>query len=872
MSTVTQVATTRDTTQEITEHEKIQRVCSLLRPLVSYNNYRYMVTVPRADGKSVTYPLKPKSGSDDRAREYIRTEYARLYGDSLSVGTYTTARGSLMIELDAERGQDDQDQDQQPDRQEYQGKRGGRQSLYAALVAAIEATSDFLMDAREVGTRIARVPYKAEHTNMMGLWLINAERPIRISDGHFRFTEVNRPHTTSSSTNFSATLEVTNTKGETKIFSVDREALEDKGIDAKLKGFVSIPHGRTDHDRFLDILDALMREDTVSIRELQESLGWAEHETLGLVAIGNNGILTQDTFIPADQAPFLAPEIVSPGNGYRWLADNERPALNDQVWHLLLEELNPANYARMYGKLGYMMRTWLPAGTVTDAGTMNFVIETVSRGSNKGKTTEDNYLLALQGADFKHGTSSYLNETDTRGGRLRPMAKMKGRVYTDYDRKADPGNSLFEAHHKSRQEIINQFADKTGGGVISSRDAQKERARGKPAGGVLMTGNYDHAPTSIERGEEAYEARVCSFVLTPDETFNFAVSRQIDPPVGEGFIHHITAWGQALHQWIMREYNRDKRAFALKVQELYARAEQTVISLYPEWSYPRYANMSIELVHGALVMQEALQEIAPDCFLSNWLATVTELFLIDRHERAKHIQALIDGRDKGTTLDEFVLDAVRHALQTSQKYVSSQQDTILTWSDLPEGKSLTDFGMRQDTNGDGHEVWRTGQAKIGHFLERKRALALKPKELYSLLEIEAYKKKYPLPPYSEFLKQFAETGVPIVKKDADGNITRATDKAKIKGKDDWFITIPLIALYPPVTEEIEIDVDDLEEMLAEQEARPANVTNFPKTPAATQQPLATPVAASARDQQPLAAPPDKEVDLYGDDWYIPVEE
>lgn len=773
---------------DISAREETERLYAILSPLVGKKNNSLSITIQKKQ-----YELKSKTERGNFVRMWVFDEYcSRHHSDYPRVSSLDMALARIF-----------RDHGISEDTPQKKTSRNSKDSRFAELEQEIERRADFKVSASVAGTCYVRVPYSADKTdesntdNLCGLWLIGSRQPIHLLKCYLYFSNLNRPYATSKSTDYSGTLHATNAQGKAKTFAVDREAIEEKGLDAKFKGFCVWPKSRRQKDWLLEIIDCLMEEKQVTIHDQQESLGWVEAQEK-LIWVANNALETVDGFIASEQAPFTAPSIVSPGNGYR--ATPSVPVPNDEIWELFLGKLNESNWERLYGKLGAFARVMFPEGIVEHAGSLPFAIETVGDGSGQGKSAEDNFILSLYGIDFTYDRSTYLSETDTQGGRLRPMSKVKYCLFTDYDRKARPGNNLFDKQHESRKLVIDQYADHTGGGTISSRDAQKERARGKPSGGALLTGNFDHSPISIEREEEMIEYRVCTFIVQSDEKADMHISREINNRRIE-----LYSWGVAFRRWFMQHYNSDKQAFILLILGLSSHAEKLVLNAGYDWPHTRYINQCIDLVWGVLTWKAFLQEHYPNSFLLTWLDTFTDAFISTRYQRACYVQGLVDSRKGSTTLDEFVLDTIRYELGTGKCYVRSQQDGILSPDEMPV--SPTQLGYKS-TSYNGTEVWDTGQTSIGHYVKRKEAIAFLPNMLYQVVLKEAARKKFPVPSSSTvFNQKLAETGLIACIRNDEDEIVRSNVSIAINGKSKQCLLIPLNILYPePSFEEIHADL------------------------------------------------------------------
>lgn len=803
---------TRRTAQDA--RAEIDRFYAILSERLQVQSRRLYIALAGAQGKTKLYLLIPRQKQNDPVRAWAMERYAELYPDAREplIRSYETARSRLERETDILE-EDAQGATPEPEQDEPQkGRRGNRRSsLYASIIQAVEALADWTAPAREIGVRYARVPYTLDNPDFTGIWKLDPEKPYRLLDCAISFKDINRPHAASKSADYSGTLIVQNAQGDRKEIQFSRDEIEDKGLDAKLIAFADWPHMPSHKYHLLDALKLLMREQSVIIRDQYTSLGYAEHPELGLVWVANNGVETAQGFLPSEQAPFIAPSLLSPGNGYRALT--ELPEVREDLWSLLLGELNPDNWARMYGKLGAALRVQFPDGTVERAGKLDFVIETIGEGSGQGKSAEDNYVLSLFGADFAYNRPPLISTDDTAPSRPRLMEAMRYCAFMTEDRKAREHNPQFMRQHESRKKLIEQYADNTGGGVKMTAYGRHMVSRGNPQGLALLTGNADHSAYALRSDageEEATEWRACTFLLAKDERADYDASRQIDARREE-----LTAWGTRERRWMMQRYNADKPAFMLYLQTLRAQAEQRVQALCPEWPHTRPMNACIDMVWGMLARAAIIEDLYPetyqDSYLWNWIQTFTEPFIENRLERARYLQSLIDARDQGANLGDFVLDALRYLLGTSQYYIASQQERLLCPDDVP--LSLTKFGMKLDQTVEGNELWRPGQhGSIGYYLARQDTIALNYHILYPALETIALKQRYPLPTKQDFKRKFAETDVPIVKRDEDGTPLAQDAQVKVSGKNGRYILLPLQALYP-VEASAQDETDEEEELL-----------------------------------------------------------
>jgi hypothetical protein len=779
--------------------------------------------------------------------------YAELYPDVKEPLMRSFEQACSQIELETDIPDTGGNVEAPSRKNDRYSRRSQRAQQYVELIQSVLELKDAIAPAREIGIQYARVPYTEKNPGLTGIWRVDAEKPYKLIDCAIYFTDINRPHSASKSTDYSGTLLAINAQGERKEISFTRDDLEDKGFDAKLVGFADWPHMPTHKYWLLEALKHLMREKDVAIHDQYSSLGWAQHAKLGLVWIANNGVETANSFLPSEKAPFVAPALLSPGNGYRALTElPKQSALNESIWELLLSELNSQNWARMYGKLGASMRVIFPDGTVERSGKLDFVIETVGEGSGQGKSAEDNYVLSLLGTDFTYDRPPLIGTDDTSPARPRLMEAMSYLAFMTEDRKAREGSPDFPKQHATRRKLIEQYSDNTGGGVKMSAYGRTMVSRGNPQGFPLLTGNADHSAYAFKSetgGEEMIEWRACTFILSPDEKANYEVSKcQINPRRRE-----LTAWGTYERRWIMQQYNKDKAAFMLRVQSWYAQASERVFSIRErvfsirsEWAHTRPMNACIDMVWGMLARQAFIEDIYPDTyqehFLWGWIDVLTDAFIENRVERAGYLQSLIAKRSDANKLEDFVLDTIRYCLGTSQGYIASQQDKILQPEDAP--LSLSQFGMRHNQTFEGNETWSTGQCKLGYFLARKDALAFNFDLLYPILEVAALKSKYPLPGKQDFKRKFAETGVPTVKRDEFGDITRSDASEWINGKAGQYITIPLRVLYPISTE---TKNEDEEEQILQEVENTKVVTIRRPAPEQTQDKQRVPIAVASRD-------------------------
>ena len=756
--------------------------------------------------------LFPRRGQDDMLQSWVMGEYRKKYGDRSKplLMNYKEARSRLKRETPISASEQEPTQEEKPKTPKVSARTKKLEEIAQCNTLILASADDFKVPGREMGVRYVRVPYRQRDPGLTGLWRIDDQRePIKLLDCAFQFRDIERPHTSSKSTDYAGTIIATNTQGETKTFLIDKEAIEQGGLEARLKGFANWPHVTLHKQWLQDALDLLMREKGVIIHDKQESLGWVIDEKLGLVWVANNGIETAQDFIATEQAPFVAPTLLTPGNGYRALT--ARPsALNETIWQRFLGELNSRNWARVYAKLGAYMRLLFPEGTIEHAGKLNFAIETVGDGTGQGKSAEDNFILSLYGTDFPYNRATYLTSTDSVPSRARVMGAVRYCLFADYDHKARPGNPQFHRHHEARKLLIAQYADDEGGGLIVKDKQRNVGPRGNPQGGPLLTGNYDHSAYAIQESgadEEASEFRFCTFTVESDERANYDISIQIDAQRFD-----ITAWGTQTRQWLMQQFNADKHALTQRILQWKAEASNIVDQCSYLWPHSRPMNVCIDLVWGILAWQAFLEDTTQtyqDSYLWQFFHTFTKAFIDNRYERAMYLQSLLDARTGGQALGDFVLESLRYLFAASDVYVTSQQDEILREEDVPF--SLTRAGMSRDLTTEGHEFWRTGRKPIGHYLPRKGVYAFDFNVLYPELERIAQRQKYPLSRRSEFKKHFAETGIPLVKKDDFGNIVETDIQAWIKRKNGpRYVAIPLSLLYPAsdVTEHDEEESED----------------------------------------------------------------
>lgn len=755
--------------------QEAQELTAILQGHVILKRNKAYLQISSETGNPITCTL-----ASEAARSWAFSQYAQLHSGALPlVESYKTAcanTGAALL-LTSEQGEQSQDEDEQE-----------------ALIEMIRERAAFLLDTSSPLACYACVPYLPGEADMSahltGIWRLQGKKQAQRLTSAFLIVErIAVPLFTSHGKDFHFTLSATNAQGAHKSFQISRDDLEAGELEAKFLGFASYPKTRNERERLNDALQYLAQRPGVKRQEEADSLGWQVSEQHGMVWVCSNGIETlQHGFISAQDAPFLPPALLSPGNGYT--GTNDIPPCQDDIWYALLGALNNANNSRVYAKLTAYMRLLLPPGALAQeekerAGKLPFPIETIG-APRHGKSVEENFILSLYGTGFDYKRETFLQERNTMIGRLGLQAKMRHVLYTDYDHKASEQGALFEKQHQARHDAIIHYSDGANGGTVGTKTGGI-RARSNPTGGMLTTGNHDHAPYSIAHDELADECRIMTFIWPQGEKSNDDVSREIDARRVE-----LYAWGVSSRKWIMACSLQGEK-FTRLVSRCYREATELVMSERYNWKCDLHRNQVIECVAMARLWIYFLKARHAETMLIHWFEEQTSLFIADRLTRCEQI-ADMDASHKGEQgVTEFVLEAIRGALGSARLYLLSQQCGILAEDTV--SRPLTSYGYRLVNRSDG-EMIDTGAIHGGYYLKASNAIGFIPDALYQYLSREAKEKRFTLLPRPDLFKRLADEGI-VIPTLKNGEYKRYEHQVKIKGAPQFLVVIPHDLIYSP---------------------------------------------------------------------------
>lgn len=761
--------------------QEAERLIALMKPLAELQGKSVFLKIPldnNEGSRSCRLTTQKRQGED--ARVWVSGEYYKQYQQSPLQETFNSACIAVQSAMLVTSGETVQESET-PQKPVPQWKE---------KVECILDNAAIILPASEIKAQYAYVKPCPEKHTVSGVWRVSGASTIQLTDMYIEVERIAVPMATGKGKDWHVTLHCINSQGQEKRFEVAREDIEGEGLDAKVKGYAMWPNSPMQRYHLLEAINRLALHPDVIRQEEADSIGWQLSEQFGVVWQCSNGIETlHNGFILAEHSPFLPPVLLSPGNGYE--GTNDLPSPNDEIWHLLLERLNPANGNRLYGKLGMQVYGELPVGSIADeqkdrAGKARFPIETIGE-PRVGKSVEDNFVLSLQGIAFDYQRETYLQERNTAIGRIRLQCKVRHATYTDFDRKSSDNSARFEKEHQSRHDLLMMY-NEGDGGTVGKRDGG-DRSRGNPVGVPLLTGNYDHAVYSIGHDELADETRVMTFVWSKGVKSDDRVSREINARRRE-----LYAWGVSRRKWLMRWASKPEHMsqFTRLVSHCYRTATDNVMSEKYEWKCDKHRNQTIECVAMINVFRHFLKAYHPGSFLIGWFEQQTPLFIQDRVERCQYVHRL-DSEHKGEQgMKDFVLDVLRDTLSTGKLYLLSQQGKILTEDETP--LSLTRYGLRLVVRGD-EQVYDTGTVHAGYWLRGSNAIGFLPDVLYQKVKEEATRKRIPILPRDELMKHLVDEAVilPSLKKDEYESYAKVV---KIQGKATRLVTVPHDVLYP----------------------------------------------------------------------------
>lgn len=760
-------------------------------------------------------PLRRKNGQDD-VRDWALSEYIERFTVNGRTANYEAARADIWREMGEPAQDRAQDAQGEPEEKRGRGRPKSKLSVDDETALSIIAEfSDWQDDGPFPGSLYARVPYLGEHIALSkrytGLWYLPGQEkpPTRLIDAALYYTDVTYPHASAKNRPHTGTLKAVNGRGQEKLFPFSGNELRDRENN-KFKHFAKWPQDIPTQARLLNAMEALFTSDPATIwHEQVDALGYSEAPGQGLVYALANGIETARGFIPNEKAPVVAPDLISAGNGYQ--GTHEKTKVTDDVWRLIFEDIEEEDAIRIAAKMGAMMYTWFPPGTVESAGRLPFYIETIGT-SSAGKTPEDNILKSLQGIGFRYDSPPFLTNDDTKASAPARMATMKYLGYSDDDRKCSPGSPGFLGEHIARKRMINYYADGQGAGSRYYDHATRIASRGEPQGLALGTGNYDHAVYALSTpglDEDPVEFRACTFVVAPGHQIRTEEnSRAIFAKKAE-----IYATGRAARAWLMHEYNRDPKGLQQYLQDLGARAGATMRELFDyDWEETKQKNHCRLLVWGVLAWLDFLAKYGPgreQGYLYQKLTYLLSGIVEDRAIRSNYLNELIKKRDGGSDLGEFVLDAIRQALAQVRGHIVDQNGSPLTPDDIPPDYALDALGYYTrpvlGATSDTENIWDHSHAVLGHYMRRSHTIAFRMDALYSVaLAPHARETKYALPSMSEIKKRLLETGL------------LAEEQKRVKGRNERVLVISLERLALPGREMIDTEEEaEKQSLLAE---------------------------------------------------------
>lgn len=810
------------TSGKVDAKEHKQRVYEMLRSRVEDQGEQgaFIDISPLGDGSRL-YPL-PDKNKGGEPRDSILSLYIDQYGITAPVATYSAALADLWREIGEPPAQDRAQANRSGSEAEKRERGRPKAKLSPDDIAALEAISmfsDWQANGPYPGSLYARVPYitdargfsyaipKDLSEKYTGMWYLPGQEkpPVRKTDIAFYITDCTYPHASSKNKPYAGTLRIVNARGQEKIMPFTAQDLQEKES-YKFTHFGTWPQDPALQNRLKNCLQALFVSDPATIwHEEVDSLGYIESETHGLVYALANGIETAQGFLYNEKAPIVAPDIISPGNGYH--GTDEKIKVSDELWQQVFN-VDDESQARIAAKMGAMMYTWFPPGTVDQAGRSPFYVETIGSPSC-GKTPEDNLLKSLQGVTFRYNSPPFTTLYDTVPTAPARMQVMKYLAYSDDDRKHSPGSGAipgarFLAEHTNRKRMITYYADGAGAGTryYGKGAAMHIGNRGEPQGLAMGTGNYDHAIYALSTpglDEDPIEYRACTFVVSAREIRTTEENATIFAQAKE-----IYATGRAARAWLMRLYNKDRGALRQHLQDTGARARAIMRELFDyEWYETKQQNNCAVMIWGVLVWLEMLKTYGREnCYLAEKLRELLPAIVYDRASRAEYLKNLIEQREGGANLGELVIEAIRQTLAQGAAYIIKQNGDTLAPDDIPEEYAMQSFGYTPRpvvgaTTDSPDEIWDHARMVLGHYMKRSQSIAFRMDALANALKPYARDKGHSLPRMDELKERLTSSGVLIEK------------VATIRGKSDRYLIISLDKLDLPGR--AMIDEEELEE-------------------------------------------------------------
>lgn len=804
--------------------QEMARLFQIIEPLAKRVGRDVSVFIPLANNDTFRCPLATSKGNND-ARKWIFNRYQELYGGLPLVSSYN----QVCVQLEATLLVSTVSSGETPAGESVPEDESKPKHPVDELVKDVAAHAETpMLPSVDARASYARVP--DTDIRLRGIWRVDGRKTKRLTDAYVRVLRLERPHSDNKHARYrSLTLQFIDAQGVAKDITVTDEQMLGTDLGNKLAGFAMYPETDIDKRYFAEAIAALARIEG-TIQDETECLGWHTTDTGSLVWSMVNGCETVSGFIPRKDAPFLAPDIPSLRHGYYGQAVTPS-TLNKHEgdwWDLRLNHFAPHPDVRSWqlASIGMSCAVMLPDGIAPEGigienGTLRLSPDLVGKPES-GKSREVNNMLSLFGTRFLYNTSPLLTigkagKADTNVGRNGTMAMMKYHMIADGDHKAAPGTSEHGTQHELRNATITAYVDGEDGGKKSQRNGKKI-GRDVAAGCDVRTCNYDHAPASIDEGNLMVERRACSFIWPTGIRGNDDISRLLDKTRGQAY-----ATGQAYRRWIMKRVATERDEFKDVVSMLSDIAHTMASDKAYTWAYVEHRNQIEIILVGLLVFQKFLEDVYPEHWLHKWIDTYIPELLANRASRSQYIQELANKREEEQGIDTFVLSTLRYLLSTQNLYIRSQQDALLTDTDiegLPMG--MKDIGYRSVVRDD-VETWEAGRQCIGYLVHKGRDIAFITHLLMEDLQRESNKKNITLDTERHTLATLVEKGVIIPERSKDGTFKQYEQLIKLNGKPARFAVMPVTVLF--VTDEDVVADEEIPE--DERMVTPDNVIHFP---------------------------------------------
>jgi len=757
-------------------------------------------------------PARAKRGEERLAWLFVKQFYEETHNTRLSLQAYNRAIEAYALQL-AIAAKPDEDKSEEDEKAAK-----GQVKRNIALNRELEKAATRLYNARSINYRYLSIEDDRVFLDrcFRGIWRVGeaTKVPVHLFEASIDQVKATRPIAGSTSKDYTISFRLTNRYGHTRPIVFDSNDRELAGLAAQCIGFCSLPENRFQKECLLEAIKEIVQDEGTIIQDETDSLGWFNHNDLGKVWVLSNGVETPAGFLPGQKAPFLAPKILSPGNGYYGC---EVPAPTDEAMSLLLNDLLPQGKPLLAGLLGLAARAMLPIPNDDTPGMVRFCSEIIGP-SRHGKTRVINALLSLNGSKFSYNQATLLNYqggNDSSIGRGGLASYMRYQLFSDFDHKASPENSQFEKIHKLRADTNNIYADNTGGGTVG-RQHGGIRARAKPTGALIRTSNYDHLDYSLRHDEDMEENRVCSFVWPRDLTSETGYARANDEVSHklEEVRLGLYSWGVAFRKWIMQY---DQALWESYIEEMYQGARGLVYGNSGEWACDLHRNQTVELIVGLLIWQDFINQTYENSFMNEWISKQLDQVIEDRKARCVFIGNKASTHSTRNELRDFVTRIIRQSLHTHQLYIVSQQDKDLTKDDTSYQLDL--LGYKRYASSDiGNLIYERGDRQIGYLVNRGTSVAFITNLLLDNLTREADKNHFDLPDKNELLTLLVEAGV--ISSDKAG---KSSQLVKINGKPGRYLVMPLSVIYPQEA------IEPGEEASLDEDETPApNIVKFPK--------------------------------------------